>query len=88
MLNIYRGDIRKRIGKIYPENNLMSIMNTQLYKKDAILVEISENKFIDVDDLLSDDKKTLKLYSFYIGEYYVDTKSLVNINEKRYVKRK
>lgn len=86
MVNIYKGNIRKRISKIYPENDMLSIMNTIKYKEDAILVEVSENKFMDIDDLFSKNKQILNLYAFNIGELYVDVRSLVSLRTETFQK--
>lgn len=82
MVNVYKGDIRKRIGQIYPKNNMLSTMNTSLYKKDAILVEVNENKFIDIDELFSGKTNVLNLYAFKLGDLFVDVRSLKSIRTK------
>ena len=88
MAKLYCGNIVKRVGSIYPKNDMMSVMNTRTYKENAILIEVSENKFIDFDDCFCEGPQILNLYAFNIGEKFVEPRSLVDIDDLLHQKQK
>lgn len=81
MAKLYYGNIVRRIGPIYPKNDMMSVMNTMIYKEQTILIEVSESKFIDFDECFCEKPQILNLYAFNVGEKFVEPRSLVDIQE-------
>lgn len=81
MAKIYYGNIVERVGPVCPKNNMMSAMFTKAYKEKAILIEMVENRFVDLDDYILGRPEVFNLYAFNIGEKFVDPKSLVDVQE-------
>ena len=79
MDNLYYGDIlRCTIGR-----NISKKEQGVLISEGVYLIEISEGKFVLLEELLSDKKPTyfFNLYSFKKGEYYINPSTLVKVND-------
>lgn len=81
MNNLYYGNIKECIYAGYI-GNLMAAPHDKIHKQGVFLVEIEENQFIELDELLSNKKKKEKLSTTAskVGELFVDKYSLVNVN--------
>ena len=63
--------------------NLMGAPHDKIYKQDVFLVEVEQDTFIELDELLSNKKKKVKLNTSAskVGELFVDKYSLVNVSD-------
>lgn len=79
MKNLYYGDILKCID----ERTKISEEKGYLVLGGAYLIEISDGKFVLLEELLNNKKtkQVFNLYSFKKGEYYVDPWSLIKVND-------
>lgn len=79
MENLYYGDILRCTMARTKNNEEQGV----LVFGGVYFVEISEGKFMLLEELLSNKKEKhfFKLYSFTKGEYYIDPSSLVKVND-------
>ena len=79
MDNLYYGDIlRCTIGRT-PLNEEQGILTSE----GNYLIEISEGKFVLLEELLSNKKpvRFFNLYSFNRGDYYINPLTLVKVED-------
>ena len=82
MNNLYYENI-KQVIYVGFVGNLMDAEHDRIYKERVFLVKLEDNTFIELDELLSNNKKKkkLKTSASKVGELFVDEYSLVNVND-------
>lgn len=82
MKNLFCGNIKECIYTGYI-GNLMAAPHDKMHKQGVFLVEVEENTFIELEELLTNKKKKEKLSTTAskVGELFVDKYSLVNVSD-------